>query len=77
MTNKSEPAKHLKNSFHHVFNWVTLCKAPQNYKVRRNPEASYIASLKPTLNEQRDFEILTLFRNGVTWIPTSILTQFV
>ena len=65
-TNKSEPAKHLKNNFHHVFNWVTLCKAPQNYKVRRNPEASYIASLKPTLNEQRDFEILTLFRNGVT-----------
>ena len=65
-TNKSEPAKHLKNNFHHVFNWVTLCKAPQIYKVRRNSEASYIPSLKPTLNEQRDFEILTLFRNGVT-----------
>ena len=64
--NKSELANHLKNNVHHVFNWVTLCKAPQNYKVRHNLEASYIASLKPTLNEQKDFEILTLFRDGFT-----------
>ena len=49
-TNKSESAKHLKNNFHHILNWVTLCKAPQNYKVRCNLEASYIASLKLTLN---------------------------
>ena len=33
---------------------------------------TYVALLKPTLNEQKDFEVLTLFRNGVTWIPTSI-----
>ena len=65
-TNRSESAKRLKNNFHHVFNWVILYKAPQNYKVRRNLEASYIALLKPTLNEQKDFEILTHFRNGVT-----------
>ena len=54
----------LLTTFHHVFNWVTLCKAPQNYKVRHNLEASYIASLKPTLNEKNNFEILTLFRDG-------------
>ena len=65
-TKKSEPAKHFKNNFHHVVNWEILCKAPQYYKVRRNLEASYIALLKPTLNEQKKFEILTLFRNGVT-----------
>ena len=65
-TNKSEPAKNLKNNFHHVFNWVILCKSPKNYKVMRNLEALYIASLKPTLNEQKDFKILTIFRNGVT-----------
>ena len=34
--------------------------------IRRNLEASYIALLRTTLNEQKDFEILTLFRNGVT-----------
>ena len=33
---------------------------------------TYVALLKPTLNEQKDFEVLTLFRNGVTWIPTYI-----
>ena len=65
-TNKSEPPKCLKNNFHHVFNWLTLCKSPQNYKFRRNLEASYIASLKVTLNEQKDFEILTFFRNDGT-----------
>ena len=65
-TKKSEPAKHLKNNSYHVFNWLILYKAPQNYKVRRNLEASYIALLKPNLNEQKDFEKLTLIRNGVT-----------
>ena len=39
---------------------------PQNYKVRRNLEASHIALLKTTLNEQNDFGILTPFRNAVT-----------
>ena len=71
-TKKSEPVKNLKNNFHHVFNWVISRKTPQNYKVRRNLKALYIALLKPTLNEQKDLEIITLFRNGVTWIPTSI-----
>ena len=65
-TNKSGPAKHLKKNFLHLFNWVNLCKAPKNCKARPNLEASYIALLKPTLTEQKDFEILTLFRNGVT-----------
>ena len=65
-TNKSGPAKHLKKNFLHLFNWVNLCKAPKNCKARPNLEASYIVLLKPTLTEQKDFEILTLFRNGVT-----------
>ena len=54
------------NNFYHVLNWVISRKAPQNYKVRRNLEVSYIALLKQNLNEQKDFEILTHFRNGVT-----------
>ena len=71
-TKNSEPAKHLKNNTDHVFNCVILCMASKNYKVRRNLGASYIALLRPTLNEQKDFEILTLFRNGVTWVPKPI-----
>ena len=54
---KSEPAKHLKNNSHYVFNWVILCKAPQNYKAKRNLEASYITVSKPTSNQQKYFEI--------------------
>ena len=43
-----------------------LCKAPQNYKFRRNLETSYIALLEPNLNEQKNLKILILCRNGVT-----------
>ena len=65
-TKKSEPVKNLKNNFYHVFNWVILRKTPQNDKVRRNLKALYIVLLKPTLNEQKDLEIISLFRNGAT-----------
>ena len=43
-----------------------LSNAPKNAKTRKNLEALYIALLKPDLNEQKDFERLVLFRNGVT-----------
>ena len=52
-TKKSEPANHWKKKKNHVWNWVILCKTPQNYIVRHNLEASYITLLKPTLNEQK------------------------
>ena len=38
----------------------------KNAKTKKNLEASYIALWKPNLNEQKDFERLVLFRNGVT-----------
>ena len=40
--------------------------APRNTKTRKNLEASNIALWKPDLNEQKYFERLVLFRNGVT-----------
>ena len=62
----SESAKHVKKVYH-VFYWVILCEAPpQNCKIRRNLEASYITLLKPTLHEQKDFKTLTVFRNCIT-----------
>ena len=71
-TNKSEPAKHLKNNSHHVFNWVTLCKAPQNYKNRRIVRSYVYCVIKTNFKWTKDLEILTPLRNGVIWIPTSI-----
>ena len=38
----------------------------KNAKTRKNLEASNIALWKPNLNEQKNFERLVLFRNGVT-----------
>ena len=58
-TEKAEPAEHSKNNLYHIFNWVILCKAPLNCKVRRYLEASDIALLKSTLKEQKDFKIVT------------------
>ena len=66
LTKKLEPTIPLKNNFDHVFNSVILSKDPHNYKVKRNLEASYSMLLTSTLNKQKDFDILTLFKNGVT-----------
>ena len=47
-----------------VITWAFISNAPKNAKT--NLETSYIALWKPNLNEQKDFERLVLFRNGVT-----------
>ena len=39
----------------------------KNDKTKKNLEASYIYLRIRDLNEQKDFERLVLFRNGVTW----------
>ena len=62
----SEPAKHLTRYSDHMFSWKILCNASSSAGLRKNLEASFIALLRPTLNEQKDFERLILFRNGVT-----------
>ena len=65
-TKSTEPSKHLRSNINHYFTWAVISNAPKNAKTRENLEASYIALLKPNLNEQKDFERLVLFRNGVT-----------
>ena len=65
-TKSSEPSKHLRSNINHYFTWAVISNAPKNAKTRKNLEASYIALWKPDLNEQKDFERLVLFRNGVT-----------
>ena len=65
-TKNSEPSKHLLSNTNHYFTWALISNAPTNAKTRKKLEASYIALWKPNLNEQKDFERLVLFRNGVT-----------
>ena len=45
--------------------WTAISNAPKNAKTSKNLETSYIALWKLDLNEEKDFERLDLFRNGV------------
>ena len=65
-THKSDPAQHIKNHIGHLFDWSILCNAPSNNQIRKSLEALFIGIIKPSLNEQTDFDRLTLFRNGIT-----------
>ena len=42
-----------------------MLKKKKKKKTRKNLEASYISLWKPNLKEQKDFERLVFFRNGV------------
>ena len=64
---KSEPARHIKRNIDHVFNWKILCQASSQKHLRKNLEAIFIALYKPSLNYQKSFDRLMLFRNGKTW----------
>ena len=63
---KSEPAEYIKRNIDHVFNWKILCPAPSQKYFRKNLEAIFIALYKPSLNDQKSFDRLMLFRNGIT-----------
>ena len=62
----SEPAKHLKKFPNHHFTWTIFSNAPENKPLRKNLEASIIALMRPSLNDQSDSKRLILFKNGVT-----------
>ena len=65
-TKSSEASKQLRSNVNLYFTLAVISNALKNAKNRNNLEASYIALWKPNLNEEKDFERLVLFRNGVT-----------
>ena len=65
-THKSELARHIKNHIGHLFDWFILSNAPSNSQIRKNLEALVISIMKPSLNEQTNFDHLTLFHNSIT-----------
>ena len=69
---KSEPAEHIKRNIEHVFNWKILCPAPSQKHLRKNLEWIFIALYKPSLNDQKSFVRLMLFRSDYS----SPLDQF-
>ena len=69
----SEPARHILKNVYHIIMWTILAPAPQKRFIRKNLEALFIILLKPSLNEQKEFDCLILFKNGVTyWIAPFI-----
>ena len=65
-TKDSEPSRHLSKHINHIFTWKILCHASKKTDICKNLETVFIALLKPSLNEQKIFERLILFRNGIT-----------
>ena len=65
-TKSSEPLKHFRSNINHYFTQTVISNSPKNAKTRNILEASYITLWKLDLNEQKGFERLVLFRNGVT-----------
>ena len=63
---KSNPAKHLSGNIDHSFIWKAICNAPNRKLARKILEAYFIATMKPSLNDQIDSDLLHLFRNGIT-----------
>ena len=63
---KSEPAEHVKRNIAHVFNWKILCPAPSQKHLGKNLGPNFIALCKPSPNDQKSFDRLMLFRNGIT-----------
>ena len=63
---KSEPSKHIKSNPGHKFDWMILSRAPSHRLKRIILEAYFMKQLNPSLNDQLDSEILTLFRHVVT-----------
>ena len=66
LDHKSEPAEHIKRNIDHLLKWKILCLAPSQKHLRKNLEAIFIALYKPSLNDQKSFDRLMLFRNCIT-----------
>ena len=62
----SQPPRYLDKHISHVFSWRILCHLSKKIDIRKNLEAIFNALLKPSLNEQKNFELLILFRNGIS-----------
>ena len=63
---KSNLAKHREDNIDHSFIWKVICNAPNRKLARKLLQAYFIATMKPSLNDKIDSDLLHLFRNGIT-----------
>ena len=65
-SDKSNPAKHLRDNIDHSFTWIVICNASNRKLACRLLEAYFTATMKPSLNDKLDSHLLHFFRNGIT-----------
>ena len=63
---KSNPAKDLRDNIDHSFTWKVICNAPNRKLAQKISEAYFNATMKPSLNDKIDSDLLHLFRSGIT-----------
>ena len=63
---KSNPAKHLRDNIDHSFTWKVIFNAANRKLGRKVLEAYFITTMKPSLNDKNDSDLLHLFRYGIT-----------
>ena len=66
LSNKSNPAKHLRNNIGHSFTWKVICNAPNRKLTCKILEAYFVATMKRSLNDKIDSDLIHLFRNVKT-----------
>ena len=62
-SDKSKPAKHLRDNIDHIFTWKVICDAPNRNLARKILEVYFIATMKPNLNDKINSNLFYLF-NG-------------
>ena len=68
-SNKSNPAKHLRDNIDRSFTWKVICNARNRKLAHKILEAYLIATMKSRLNDKPrliDSDLLHLFRSGIT-----------
>ena len=57
---------HLSDNIDRSFTSKDICNAPNRKLARKTLEAYFIVTMKPSLNDQINSDLLQLFRNGIT-----------
>ena len=66
LSDKSNQTKYLTDNNDHSFTWQVICNIPDKKLERKLIETYFTATMKPSLSDKIDSDLLLLFRNGIT-----------
>ena len=56
----------LRDKIDHSFTWKVICNAPNRKLARKILEAYFIATMKSSLNDKINSDLLHFLRDGIT-----------